>query len=56
MKSIDSRPTASVTKAADLAAAEIRRQIQDGFLAPGQRLIEAELMDFIGLLRRFSSR
>lgn len=31
-------------KAADLAAAEIRRQIQEGFLAPGQRLIEAELM------------
>lgn len=44
MKSIDSRPAASITKAADLAAAEIRRQIQDGFLAPGQRLIEAELM------------
>jgi DNA-binding GntR family transcriptional regulator len=31
-------------KAADLAADEIRRQIQEGFLAPGQRLIEAELM------------
>lgn len=33
-----------LTKAADVAAAEIRRQIQEGFLAPGQRLIEAELM------------
>ena len=31
-------------KAADLAADEIRRHIQEGFLAPGQRLIEAELM------------
>lgn len=32
------------TKVADVAANEIRRQIQEGFLAPGQRLIEAEFM------------
>ena len=44
MKALASRPAARITKAADLAAAEIRRQIHDGFLAPGQRLIEAELM------------
>lgn len=44
MKALASRPTARITKAADVAAAEIRRQIHDGFLAPGQRLIEAELM------------
>lgn len=40
----ESRIPLSAGKAADLAAAEIRRQIQEGFLAPGQRLIEAELM------------
>ena len=44
MKALASRPTARITKAADVAAAEIRQQIHDGFLAPGQRLIEAELM------------
>jgi len=44
MKASTSPPSATATRAADLAAAEIRRQIQDGFLAPGQRLIEAELM------------
>lgn len=37
-------PSSTPTKAADFAAADIRRQIQDGLLAPGQRLIEAELM------------
>lgn len=37
-------PRESVQKAADVAATEIRRQIQEGFLAPGQRLIEGELM------------
>ena len=34
-------------KAADLAVAAIRRQIEEGFLAPGQRLIEADLMTYI---------
>lgn len=44
MKLKEPRSHASLTKAADVAATEIRRQIQEGFLAPGQRLIEAELM------------
>jgi DNA-binding GntR family transcriptional regulator len=44
MKLLEPRARNSLTKAADIAAAEIRRQIQEGFLAPGQRLIEAELM------------
>ncbi len=44
MKLDESRRPPLRTKAADVAAAEIRRQIQDGFLAPGQRLIEAEFM------------
>ena len=44
MKVHETRSQDGQTKAADIAAAEIRRQIQEGFLAPGQRLIEAELM------------
>lgn len=44
MKVQEPRGQEGLTKAADVAAAEIRRQIQEGFLAPGQRLIEAELM------------
>ncbi len=44
MKLRESNQADGLRKAADVAAAEIRRQIQEGFLAPGQRLIEAELM------------
>lgn len=40
-----------VRKAADIAASEIRRQILEGFLAPGQRLIEAELMNQLPVAR-----
>jgi DNA-binding GntR family transcriptional regulator len=45
MKLHESRAQDSLRKAADIAADEIRRQIQQGLLAPGQRLIEAELMN-----------
>ncbi len=44
MKLRESNQADGLRKAADVAAAEIRRQIQEGFLAPGQRLIEAELI------------
>ncbi len=44
MKVLESATAETTPKAADIAAAEIRRQIHEGFLAPGQRLIEAELM------------
>ena len=44
MKVQESCPQVGLGKAADVAANEIRRQIREGFLAPGQRLIEAELM------------
>jgi DNA-binding GntR family transcriptional regulator len=38
-------------KAADVAAEYIRRLITEGFLAPGQRLIEAELMAQLAVSR-----
>ncbi|MGE0486355.1 MAG: GntR family transcriptional regulator [Gammaproteobacteria bacterium] len=38
-------------KTADVAAEYIRRQITEGFLAPGQRLIEAELMTQLAVSR-----
>lgn len=44
-------PQERLRKAADIAADEIRRQIHEGFLAPGQRLIEAELMGQIAVGR-----
>ncbi len=51
MKSQACDPQESLRKAADIAADEIRRQIHEGFLAPGQRLIEAELMGQIAVGR-----
>ncbi len=51
MKSQASDPQESLRKAADIAADEIRRQIHEGFLAPGQRLIESELMSQIAVGR-----
>ncbi|MBX9608779.1 MAG: GntR family transcriptional regulator [Gammaproteobacteria bacterium] len=39
------------TKAADVAAEAIRRLIEDGALAPGQRLIEAELLERVPVAR-----
>lgn len=38
-------------KAADVAAGHIRRLITEGFLAPGQRLIEAELLAHVEVSR-----
>lgn len=38
-------------KAADFAAEAIRRLIEDGALAPGQRLIEAELLERVPVAR-----
>lgn len=43
--------TSRARKAADVAADDIRRLIADGLVAPGQRLIEAELVDRIGVSR-----
>ena len=51
MRSQASDPQEGLRKAADIAADEIRRQIHEGFLAPGQRLIEAELMGQIAVGR-----
>jgi DNA-binding GntR family transcriptional regulator len=51
MKSQVADPQESLRKAADIAADEIRRQIHEGFLAPGQRLIEAELLGQIAVGR-----
>ncbi len=47
MSSTASPARDSARKAAGFAADQIRRQILDGFLAPGQRLIESELMQHI---------
>ena len=44
-------PQERLRKAADIAADEIRRQIHEGFLALGQRLIEAEMMGQIAVGR-----
>lgn len=49
--SIETKASQGATKAADFAVAAIRRLIEDGALAPGQRLIEAELLQQVPVSR-----